>query len=81
MLTHPLKAFVGENLSEFAGRAGVSRTSLSRVLGGKRNRLSADACMKLSDATDGKVAVRTLLDWKWPWLEKKAGAKRAGIGR
>ena len=67
MARHPIARFLKTeklSVSALARRADVSRTSLQKVLTGDRNRLDADACLRLSAATNGSVTVVELLQWK-----------------
>jgi antitoxin HigA-1 len=48
-------AGTGITVTEFAGRLGVTRVALSRVLNGKAS-ISADMAVRLSKALDGSAA-------------------------
>lgn len=65
---HPIERYLlsqpGMTETAFAKLAQVNLTNLSRVLRGHRDRLCADACLRISKATHGKVTVEELLSWK-----------------
>ena len=67
MKLHPITEWLAakpdRSIAALARAAGVSRQSLHSVCGGYRNRLGADACRRLSEATG--ISRDTLLDWQW----------------
>ena len=63
-MAHPLARYLeAEKLTqeEFAARAGIERTTIGRVLAGRRKRFSPEAAQRVVVATNGRVTLEEAL--------------------
>lgn len=64
VMAHPLAAYLdkhGLTQEAFADKAGLDRTVVTKVLGGKRKRFSVEAAKKIAKATHGAVSFEAAL--------------------
>jgi transcriptional regulator with XRE-family HTH domain len=59
--------------AEVADKAGVDRTSLSKVEHGVRDRLGAASCLRLVRAFPDEISLEELLSWSWRKLPSRRG--------
>jgi transcriptional regulator with XRE-family HTH domain len=67
MAMHPLAQYLEEHhetQTDFAQRAGLERTTVTKVLSGERKRFSPEAAQKIVKATNGKVSLEEALGFK-----------------